>query len=98
MSVQEVIPGQPLFTPLLSADEYEHGNVRKDFKGYTVTIDPEAAEAIPKGARDNRKGLLYDKSWPGFDRTQCCGPMCCVLPRPVLGSIGSSWRGVGSYM
>ena len=67
MSVQEVIPGQPLFIPLLSADEYEHGNVRKDFKGYTVTIDPEAAEAIPKGARDNRKGLLYDKSWAGFD-------------------------------
>ena len=62
-----VVPRDPPFVPLLCEFEYEYGNVRKHFNGASVCIDPEVAEAIPKGVRKNRKGLLYDWRSPGFE-------------------------------
>ena len=61
------MPPTPSFIPLLSDLEYEFGNVRMDFKGNSVSIDPENAEVIPKSSRSNRKGLVYDYDYPGFD-------------------------------
>ena len=66
--------------------EYEFGNVRMDFKGNSVRIDPDNAELIPQGARSNRKGLVYDFNSPGFDP---------LLWPHVLGAPGS---GFGVHM
>ena len=68
--------GVPPIIPRLSDAMYEYGNVRLGHApagavvaGAVVSepISRDAAEAIPLSRRQNRKGLVYDASFPGFE-------------------------------
>mmetsp|Transcript_15658 Transcript_15658/g.35070 ORF Transcript_15658/g.35070 Transcript_15658/m.35070 type:complete len:430 (-) Transcript_15658:64-1353(-) len=78
----------PSIIPRLSDDEYEYGNVRRGDEpgGGTIerVVSREVAEAIPMSRRRNRKGLVYDASFPGFSVTS----WPYVLPAPVVGEGG----------
>ena len=51
------------YLPVLSECEYERGNVRRDMKGESTLMDTDAADAIPQGRRQQRRGLVYDPSF-----------------------------------
>ena len=73
---------------------YEYGNVRRYVTGVSAYMDPELAQAIPKGVRGQRAGLLYDSGVIGFEPT--AGPH--GLGGPPGGGGGTtkwSWRGGG---
>ena len=55
--------------PKLDDTLYEYGNVRRYITGVSAYIDPELAQAIPKGVRGQRAGLLFDSNVVGFEPT-----------------------------
>ena len=67
---------------MLSDVEYERGNVRRNMKGHSVGIGPDAADRIPQGRRGQRPGLLYDESYRAFSPSSW--PVVC-RPTPDSG-------------
>ena len=65
--------------------EYPRGNVRRYPSGATISIEADAADNINMGRRHQRKGLLYDESYPGFYPTL----WPCVVSPPADGHAGS---------
>ena len=53
--------------PLLPEEDYPRGNVKMDFKGSRSSISTDAADRMKTGQREQRAGLLYDETWPGFE-------------------------------
>ena len=78
MSVPQPIPAGialPEFVALLPEQEVPRGNVRLRCTGTRKKITSEPvtvtqADAIPRGRREQRPGLVYDDSKPGCDFTE----------------------------
>lgn len=66
------------YLPVLSECEYERGNVRRDMKGESTLMDTDAADAIPQGRRQQRRGLVYDPSFTGC--SPASWPHTCFPP------------------
>ena len=87
-----------LYLPVLSEGEYERGNVRRNVKGESALMDTDAADAIPQGRRQQRRGLVYDENFEGC--SPAAWPHTCFPPphggmggrRFLLGGYG---EGVG---
>ena len=65
-------------------DEYPRGNVRMSSTGQVSTIAQDVADRMKVGRRENRPGLLYDASQPGFE--PATWPHVVAAP-PTCGSI-----------
>lgn len=73
-----------LEVPLLPDDEWPRGNVRVLQRGVRRPIGMGAADRLKEGCRDQRAGLLYDESAPGFE------PI--MWPHVIALSEGESFR------
>ena len=90
----ETSPAPQRVVPILSESEYEYGNVRRCFvSGRAASLDPEIARTLPLGRRRQRKGVLYDESFPGF--TPSMWPHVVCLPEDGVGSHRIALEGAG---
>ena len=79
-----------LYLPVRSEGEYERGNVRRNVKGDSALMDTDAADAIPQGRRQQRRGLVYDENFEG------CSPAswphtCFPPPHGGMGERTAIW-------
>jgi hypothetical protein len=81
------------YLPVLSECEYERGNLRRDMKGESTLMDTDAADAIPQGRRQQRRGLVYDPSFTGC--SPASWPHTCFPP--AHGGMGGRRFLLGGY-
>jgi hypothetical protein len=58
---------EEVLVPKRFVEEYPRGNVRRYNDGTTVCIEADSADKIKLGRRYQRKGLLYDERFGGFE-------------------------------